>query len=134
MTKPRTNKRLLTQLALTALLTASLGACGTEKPTPLVIPELVWTHAPPEGPWEDTEWVQEMRRGEVLLAAAELTHNYSDPVLLEVTTYDHLVSKAETQESILAIAQREPDRANGASAIDWPAGPMPFDNECRRGT
>ncbi len=63
----------------------------------------------------------------MLLAAAELSHNYSDPVLLEVTTYDHLVSMAETQKRALGNAQKEPDRANGASAIKWPAGPGPFE-------
>ncbi len=50
MAKPRTNKRFLALLALTALFTACLGACGTEKPTPLVIPEVVWTHGPPKAP------------------------------------------------------------------------------------
>ncbi len=127
MTKPRTSKRFLALLAITGLLTASLGACGTEKPTPLVIPEVVWTHGPPEGLWEDTEWVQALRREKLLLAAAELSHNYSDPILLEVATYDQLVSIAEDQKKTLEYEQAGPNRPNGRSFIDWPAGPMPFE-------
>lgn len=105
----------LVACVMTAAMLALVGGCGTEKPRPVVTPEVRWADTEPYGDIEADPWVRAVRAAELAHATALNNANYADTEMLTTWREDHVHRFARR-------AARRLDRGDAYVLL----GPPPF--------
>ena len=89
-----TSVRMRVRLALTVVVAFAAG-CSADAPRPVETPDVRWDGAAPSGSIEQDPWVKAVRAGELALAAATNSANYTDRALLDTWREEHVHRVAE---------------------------------------
>lgn len=92
---------------------------------PAPVPAIIWPYGTPDdGPWADDEWVLALRQFDLLTAAANYHHDYSDPRLTAFASEQSLQSRAVGAFNA-ALGARDPDHRL-FRPITYRPGPRPL--------
>ncbi len=90
--------------SMIALLLGSLMGCSADRePSVLETPDIVWPDGMPNGPYDNTEWVEALRARDVAREVALMTLDFSDRTYVKIWGYREAQKMAEQFEDTRSI-------------------------------